>query len=56
MCIYTYIDWGYIGIMEKKMDITTLYRAMLGYIGMLPPIMDKQMEKNMDNEMEAIGV
>ena len=36
--------WGYIGIMEKKMETTTLYRDyvgdILGYIG----IMEKKME------------
>ena len=33
--------WGYIGIMEKKMEIT---------------IMENQMEKKMENEMEKLGL
>ena len=37
----TIICWGYIGIMEKKMETT---------------IMENQMEKKMENDMEYIGV
>ena len=36
---YISIYWGYIGIMEKKMETT---------------IMENQMEKKMENEMEYI--
>ena len=35
------VYWGYIGIMEKKMETTILYLAIFwGYIG----IMEKKME------------
>ena len=37
----TIVHWGYIGIMENKMETT---------------ITENQMEKNMENEMEYIGV
>ena len=36
----TIVCWGYIGIMENKMETTILYWGYMGYIG--------RMEKNME--------
>ena len=52
--------WGYIGIMEKTMETTILGLGLMdvGLFGNfpklgVPTIMENQMEKKMENEMEA---
>ena len=48
---------GYTGIMEKKMETTGDYIGIIGYVwgpgGYTTPIMENQMEKKMENEMET---
>ena len=42
----TIVYWGYIGIMEKKLETTIVGDSV-------PFIMENQMEKKMENEMET---
>ena len=43
----TIVYWGYNGIMENKMETTIVYW------GYTTPIMENQIEKKMENEMET---
>ena len=49
--------WVYIGIMENKMETTIMgyVRVILGFcrVPNITPTMENQMEKKMENEMEA---
>ena len=35
VCIYIYIYWGYIGIMENKVETAIVYRVIQGYMGVM---------------------
>ena len=50
------IYWGNIGIMEKKMETTIVYCGYIRVEGYYPPIMENQMEKNMEHGMETGGI
>ena len=59
----TIVYWGFIGIMENKMEATIVYRVILGlywaYVGIMEKkmettIMENQMKKKMENEMETV--
>ena len=48
----TVVYRGYIGIMEKKMETTMLslgFRDILGFYRDITPIMENEMENNMEN-------
>ena len=54
----TKLKWGYIGIMEKKMETTIVYWGSTGVyrvwgFRVYGPIMENQMEKKMEDEMET---
>ena len=48
---------GDIGIMENEMETTIigLYKVLGLGLGLYAPIMENQMEKKMENEMETLG-